>query len=1218
MPDRKRSLGAAGAACVSLAALAAWGLTARSVPLRGPEAVQARAGNVDAAPKDVRFGRDIRPLLSDRCFKCHGPDASKRAAELRLDEREIATAARKDGTPIVPGKSGESEVMRRITSKDPEVVMPPPDSNKKQLSPEEAALVKAWIDGGAEYEPHWAFVPPTRPELPEVKDARWGRGAIDRFVLARLERDGLAPSGEADRTTLLRRVFMDLTGLPPTPEEIEAFVKDESPDAYERWVDTLLTTEPYRTRYAERMTVPWLDQARYADTCGIHMDAGRQIWPWRDWVIKAYRDNMPFDRFVVEQMAGDLITGGTDEEQEQRKVASGFNRNHVTTDEGGAIDEEYKVEYVVDRVATTGSVFLGMTFGCARCHDHKFDPVTQEDFYKLYAFFNSIEEPGLYSQTQDIYRAHEPFMEVPTREQKAKRAELNATIAGLKESLEKRNPEEEEQRRQFFSDLEREGGVAWAKVETVSAKSTMGSTLTVLPDGSVLASGENPKKDEYDIVCRVQGEGLRLVSLEALTDPSAKDKVGRAFNGNAVIGGLVVEAVSVADPTKKKDVHFTWAWANVSQTDGDYDVATLPWDDDARGWALAGHQKPGGRVALLLADEPFGYPGGTELRVKVRCASIYEYHNAVRVRIGAAALADAGLALLAPAASHWYVTGPFPGEADPKDMYEKVYGPEEGAALDFKRNFGAGNQYWRFDPSLMDNRTVRLAEGRNIFYVGRMVYSPTERDVDVSLGSDDGFRLFVNGVQATENRTDRGVMPDQDKATIHLKAGANAVVMKIVNTGGPAGYYYRAMPGEEDLTGDLAAGLLAAPVRDAETDKRLERAWRVKFLPRYRETEKQILATQKSLDEVNAGVAKTMVMKEMPKPRETFVLTRGQYDHPDPKRPVQRGTPKFLGELPPDAPKDRLGLARWLVAAENPLLARVAVNRLWEEFFGTGIVRTTEDFGYQGEWPSHPELLDWLAVEFRESGWDVQKMVRAIVTSATYRQSSKVRPELRERDPDDRLLSYYPRRRLTAEQTRDQALYVSGLLVERMGGPSVKPYQPEGLWQEVAMIQSNTREYKRGMGDELYRRSMYTYWKRAAPPPSMLTFDAPTREFCTIRRASTSTPLQALVLWNDEQFVEAARVLAQREILAGGDDAAKLTRLMERCAGRAPNAAEMKALQGALAEFRQRYQAAPADAESMLKKGEAPISDKVEKPELAAWTMVASAVMNLYEATTQH
>jgi len=1214
---RDRSFGAAYIAALALAALGLLALSGRSSsPITSALVVAAADRGSDRA-KPVLFGRDIRPLLSDRCFKCHGPDAGTRAADLRLDERDAAVKPRRDGTPIVPGKSVDSEILRRITSTDPALRMPPPDSNKKPLSYEEVGLMTAWIDGGADYEPHWAFRSPTRPEVPSVKNGPWSRGEIDRFILERLEQDGLAPSAEADRTTLLRRVFLDLTGLPPTPEEIAAFLRDESPGAYERVVERLLTTEPYQTRYAERMAVPWLDQARYADTCGIHMDAGRQIWPWRDWVLNAYRDNLPFDRFVVEQMAGDLIAGGTEEEQMARKVASGFNRNHVTTDEGGAIDEEYKVEYVVDRVATTGSVFLGLTVGCARCHDHKFDPVSQEDFFRLYAFFNSIEEPGLYSQTQDIYRAHEPFMEVPTREQKAKRAELASVLAGLKESLEKRTPEEDEERRRFFSDLERDGGVSWAKVETVAARSTMGSTLTVQPDGSVLASGENPKKDEYEITGRVTDEGLRLISLEALTDPSTKDKVGRAFNGNAVISGLLVEAESVADPTQKKDVHFSWVWANHSQTDGDYDVATLPWNDDARGWALGAHQKSGGRVALLLADEPFGYPGGTELRVKVRCASIYEYHNAVRVRVGAAAIADTGVALLAPAPSHWYVAGPFPSQDEPKDMYDKALGPEEGGTLDFKRNFGAGNQYWRFDPVLTDNRTVSLAQGRNIFYVGRVVYSPTERDLNVSLGSDDGFRLFVNGELVTENRTERGVMPDQDKATIHLKAGANTVVMKIINTGGPAGYYYRALHGENDLTGDLAAGLLPSPMRDAETDKRLERAWRVKFLPRYRETEKQILATQKSLDDLNASVPRTMVMKELPKPRDTFVLTRGQYDHPDKSRPVQRGTPKFLGELPPEAPIDRLGLAQWLVAPENPLLARVAVNRLWELFFGTGIVRTTEDFGYQGDWPSHPELLDWMAVEFRESGWDIKKLVRQIVTSSTYRQSSRVRPEMRERDPDNRLLAYFPRRRLTAEQTRDQALFVSGLLIEKMGGPSVKPYQPEGLWQEVAMPQSNTREYKRGDGDELYRRSMYTYWKRASPPPNMLTFDAPTREFCTIRRASTSTPLQALVLWNDEQFVEAARVLAQREILAGGNDAAKLTRLMERCAGRAPDAPELEALRGALNEFRKRYVAAPADAESMLKKGEAPIDSTIEKPELAAWTMIASAVMNLYEATTQ-
>ncbi len=1219
MRDRDRRFGAAFIAGISLAGLALW--TVGAGHSRGPASGSVPASETGPDAHAVRFGRDIRPLLSDRCFKCHGPDANTRAAELRLDERASATALRDGAAPIVPGDSEASEILRRMTSTDPEMVMPPPDSNKRPLSKEEISLVRAWIDAGAEYEPHWAFVPPRKSAAPSVRNEQWCRGEIDRFVLASLEAGNIEPSPEADRATLLRRLFLDLTGLPPSPAELDEFLRDESPDAYERWVERLLTAEPYRTRYAENMTVPWLDQARYADTCGIHMDAGRQIWPWRDWVLRAYRDNMPFDRFVVEQIAGDLIAGGSEEEQVQRKIASGFNRNHVTTDEGGAIDEEYKVEYVVDRVATTGSVFLGMTVGCARCHDHKFDPVTMEDFYSLYAFFNSIEEPGLYSQTQDVDRAHEPFLEVPTPEQKARRAELAGAIASLKGSLEQRTPEEEEQRRQFFSDLERESGVAWAAVQTVAAASTGGSTLTVQPDGSVLASGENPKKDEYEITCRLEGTGeneLRLISLEVLTDESVKGKIGRFSNGNAVVTGVRVEAVSVADPLRRKELKFGWVWANITQTDGDFDIATLPDNDEKRGWALAGHQKPGGRVALLMADEPFGYEGGTELRVKVRCASIYEYHNVARVRIGAAAINDPGLARLPSTAGHWYVTGPFPSQEPPAQMYEKGFGPEEGTRLDFARNFGFGNQYWRFDGSLVDERTVALAAGRNVFCVGRTIFSPTARELAVSLGSDDGFRLFVNGEVAAERRTERGVMPDQDKATIRLRPGPNTVVLKIVNTGGPAGYYWRSIPGEDELTGDLAAGILAPAMLDDETETRLERSWRVKFLPRYRETERAIAATQKELDDLNAKVPRTMVMKELEKPRETFVLTRGQYDHADKSRPVPREVPKFLGTLPPEAPKDRLGLATWLVSPDNPLLARVAVNRLWEQFFGTGIVATTEDFGYQGEWPSHPELLDRLAVEFRESGWDVKAMVTRIVTSATYRQSSRVRPELRDRDPGNRLLAYFPRRRLTAEQTRDQALYVSGLLVEKMGGPSVKPYQPDGLWKEVAMIQSNTREFKRGEGEDLYRRSMYTYWKRAAPPPSMLTFDAPTREFCTIRRASTSTPLQALVLWNDEQFAEAARKLAERTLLEPGDDAKRLESLMKRCASRAPEAKEREALLEALAAFRERYRDAPADAEAMLQRGEAPISDKVEKSELAAWTMVASAVMNLYEVTTQH
>jgi hypothetical protein len=1158
----------------------------------------------------VRYDRDIRPILSDRCFKCHGQDAAARKADLRLDTREGLLADRKGGPVVSVGDAGASELWRRVCSHDPDEQMPPPGANMRPLSEHDRELLRRWIEQGAPYEPHWSFVTPVRPAPPTVRDGAWCRTPIDRFILARLEDAGVAPSPEADKATLVRRVFLDLTGLPPTPEEIGAFERDRRPDAYERLVDTLLTSEPYRTRYAERMAGPWLDAARYADTNGIHTDAGRQIWPWRDWVLRAYHENMPFDRFLTEQLAGDLLPDAT----LAQKVASGFNRNHVMTDEGGAIPEEYLVEYAVDRTATTGSVFLGLTLGCARCHDHKFDPVTQEDFYRLYAFFDSIEEPGLYSQLPDANRAFEPFIAVPTPEQERDLAALRAQIAKANEELQTPAPEEDAQRAAFLAELPARAGVSWALSRVTRAMG--GATLTIQPDQSVLASGPNPESDEHVITLRTDATGLQLIALEALTDPSLPGgRVGRNANGNAVLTGIEVEAVSVTDSTKRTKVPLEWAWADHEQADGDHRVVNAL-DPDPLGWAVDAHRRTDGRAALFLAAEPFGFEGGTDVAVRLQYRSMYTHHTLGRVRLSLGRIDERGVGLLPAAMSSWYLVGPFAADSGPGG-YDSAFGPEHASAIDLAQNFGAGNQFWRFDESLRDGRLNRLADGMNVVYVGRRIFCPTARSMEVSLGSDDGFRLFVNGVETASNRVERSLAADQDKATITLNRGVNTVVLKIVNTGGEGGFYWRGARVPDELAGDLAIALLPDRARSPELATRFEQAWRLAFSPTYRARRERTTGLERDLAALETKVPLTMVMKELPTPRETFVLTRGAYDKPDKNRPVQRGVPASLGTMPDSAARDRLGLAQWMTSAQNPLVARVTVNRLWEQFFGAGIVATTEDFGMQGEWPSHPELLDWLSVEFRESGWDVQHMVRLIVTSGTYRQASRVRTDVRERDPDNRLLSWFPRRRLTAEQIRDHALYVSGLLVEAFGGPSVKPYQPEGLWTEVAMPASNTRIFTRGKGDELWRRSLYTYWKRACPPPTLMNLDAPTREFCAVRRLATNTPLQALSLWNDEQFVEAARVLAQRTLGEPGTDAQRIARMFVRCTGHAPDSGELDLLARSLEGFRTRFSASPGDAAALLKVGEAPIAPGIDPAELAAWTMIANSMLNLSATITQ-
>jgi len=1213
------------------------------------------AAPAGAAARAVSYGRDVRPILASHCLQCHGQDPAKRQAELRLDVETSAKAARDGVTAIVAGSVEASDAWRRVTSDDAKLVMPPPDSHKPALNATELATLRAWIEAGATYEPHWAFVPPRRPPLPDLAPAanaataataasaasamaptdaalaEWPRNAVDHFVLEKLVEHGLRPSPQADGSTLTRRLYLDLTGLPPTPEELDAFLADARPDAYEQLVDRLLTQEPYLTRHAERMASPWLDAARYADTSGIHTDAGRSIWPWRDWVLVAFRDNKPFDQFLTEQLAGDLLPDATQEQV----VASGFNRNHVTTDEGGAIAEEYLVEYAVDRVATTGSVFMGLTWGCARCHDHKFDPLTQQEFYGLYSFFNSIEEPGLYSQEVDNKRAFEPFLSVPSAEQQAEQLALTAQVEAARAALDEPAPADDARFDEFLAQLPARTGLDWEALTTLSASSSGGATLTVQPDGSVLASGSNPDTDEHTLVLRTDAAGLRMLRLEALTDATlGNGRVGRAENGNAVLTGIAVTVRSLSHPDDIRPLHFTWAWADHEQPDGDFGIlGALPLGapqspaasaaasaaPDApltsAGWALDGHRRTDGRVALLLADAPFGAEGGSELTVTLQYRSVYAKHVLGRVRLGAARLSDEGAASLPVARSAFHLVGPFPTDSGAA-AYALAAGPETDTLIDPQRNFGAGNQYWTYAPDVSESVLNKLSAGTGAIFVGRRIWSPTARTLALSLGSDDGLQLYLDGALVLDRQVDRSLSADQDSVTLNLHAGLNALVAKVVNTGGDAGYYHRTLPEDGALGGDVALALLPAELRTGDLDARLRQAWRIAFSPTFRERSEQLAALKSREAELTREIPRTMVMRELAMPRPTFLLQRGQYEHPDPARPVTRSVPAVYGAWPADAPADRRGLAQWLLAPDNPLTARVAVNRLWELVFGTGLVGSSEDFGLQGESPSHPELLDWLAVELRENGWDQRALLRLIVSSATYRQSSRSRPELRDADPDNRLLAVFPRRRLTAEQIRDEALFVSGLLVEQLGGPSVKPYQPDDLWQEVAMPASNTRLYERGMGNDLWRRSLYTYWKRACPPPSLMTLDAPTRETCTVRRATTNTPLQALVLWNDEQFVEAARVLAQRTLAAPGDDGSRLAELFRRCTGRLPDQGEAAALAGTLAGFRERYAAAPADADALLEAGEAPVPMELvpalaSPAELAAWTLLANAVLSL-------
>ena len=1144
---------------------------------------------------DVRYGRDIRPILADRCFRCHGPDQAQRQADLRLDRRDAALAAR-DGLPaIAAGAPERSELYRRIRHADDAHVMPPPDSGKPRLRDAEVKLIERWIRAGAPYEPHWAFQRPRRPQLPHDD-----RHPIDAFLSAAQQARGATPAPSADPATEARRLFLVLTGLPPTPAELDAYLADASADAYEQLVDRLLTEEPYRTRHAEHLAGIWLDAGRYADTSGIHMDAGRQAWLWRDWLVQALRGDQPFDQFVVEQLAGDLLPDATP----SQRVATGFLRNHVTTDEGGAIDAEYLVEYAAERTATVGSVFLGLTVGCARCHDHKYDPISQRDYYRLFSFFNNNEEPGLYSQSRDANRALEPFLTVPNAEQQQRSEELRQAIDEQQHLLDHTSPTEQREFRAFLRNLQQQQQQSeWSYPVVEHAHSQQGATMTIDIDGSVLASGENPAQDTHVLMLRTDATDQRWLCLEALPDASLhENRVGRADNGNAVLSHVRLEARPVGSGAPWQSIRFHYAIADVEQPNNDFAAANVL-TDDSTGWAVAAFlHPPGPRAAMLLSDRPFGYDGGTELRLTLAYQSPYERHVFGRVRIATSAGGiDLGRFPVATSVKH--VVGPFAAD-DRETLYRRDFGPEQVA---FDRQARFGDRRWRFDAKWNRPGTHELAQGQNVHYVAQRFWLATARTCEVALGSDDGFVLFVDGKQVAERRVDRGAAVDQDRVSLELAAGPHELLLKIVNTGGASGFALRHVPSDDQLSRDLCLALLPTPA--AAHRQRIALAYRERS-PHRRAQQQQLESLQQQQEQLDQAVPRAMVMRERDEARATFVLMRGEYAHPDKTQPIERQLPELFGPLPNDLPRNRLGLARWLVSDRNPLLLRVAVNRLWEFVFGAGIVTTSEDFGHQGAWPSHPDLLDWLATEFRARDHSMREMLRLMVTSAAFRRSSRV-ASTADRDPANQLLTWFPRRRLTAEAIRDQALYVAGLLVEQVGGPSVKPYQPPGLWREVAMVQSNTRNFERDDGQALWRRSLYTYWKRACPPPNLLTFDAPTREFCTIRRSVTNTPLQALVLWNDEQFVEAARCAAQRALADHEAESDRIAALYRRTTGRHLSDHEFELAAATLTDLRQRYRSDPAAANALLATGTAPLAADLEPTELAAFTLLASAFFDL-------
>lgn len=1027
----------------------------------------------------ISFNRDIRPILSNNCFACHGPDEGTRKTRFHFDTQQGAFA--KKGI-IVPGSAGESLLIEHVTSTDPEQQMPPPETGRK-LTAAQIDLLRRWIDEGAKWDTHWAYVPPKRPELPAVRDAKWVRNPIDSFILSRLEREGLKPSPEADKETLLRRVTYDLTGLPPTPTEIDAFLADKSPDVYEKRVDALLQSP----RYGERMALAWLDTARYADTHGYHIDNLRDMWPWRDWVIGAFNRNLPFDQFVIEQLAGDLLSDAT----RDQKVATGFNRNHMINFEGGAIADEYQVEYVIDRVEATSSAFLGLTMGCARCHSHKFDPISHKEFYQFFAFFNSVPERGLDGRTGNAA----PVLLLPSHEQQTKLAGLDASIKTREKALD----DSEVQPVQ----------TAWQK--TLSSK-------PVKPDVEGLTA-------HYEL------------------DGNLSDLSGRFQHGRTAAGDLIFEAGRIG---------------RAATFDGDTEVTfgNVGGFDRGDHFSMALWLKGRGRVptnVLQKLDE--ATRRGYEWR--------FEDVDLVGIQRWAAKLAIA-----------------FKGAGENNAIEIRTrerfrLGEWYHAALTYDGSGKAAGVRLYVNGELADIDVVRDSLAGSI-----------ATEAPLRVGSRDAGAPFLG--QIDDLRFYNGVL-----APLRVSQLAIHYVPQVLLSGATG-------KRSRDELADLRDYFLTHAAPDD-----------------FRKAYAELKALRKEREEFLKTVPSTMVMAEMKTPRETFVLARGDYRNKTEK--VQPGVPAVLPPLPKDAPPNRLTLAKWLVDPQHPLTSRVAVNRFWQMHFGTGIVKTQEDFGVQGEPPVHPELLDWLATEFVRTGWDVRAFQRLLVTSATYRQSSRLTPALREKDPENRLLARGPRYRLPAEMIRDTALSASGLLDDRIGGPSVSPYQPPGLWEEMAFGEGfSGQSYAQSRGRDLYRRGMYTLWKRTVPPASLATFDAPDREKCAARRAATNTPLQALVMMNDPTYVEAARALAQRTLLeARRDDKDRIVHAFRLATARKPSGKEIDVLRGVLNSRLEGFRKDRPSALKLLGVGESPRDKRLDPVELAAWTTVASVILNLDETITK-
>jgi hypothetical protein len=1037
-----------------------------------------------AVPDKIEFNRDIRPIFSDKCYTCHGPDKSHRVTEFHFDVEESAKQDLGNGHfAVFPGDLTRSALIQRVTETDVKRRMPPA-STGRNLTEREISLLKKWVEQGAKWEKHWSFEPPQRPQVPAVTNTTWVRNPIDNFVLSRLDKEGLKPSREADRLTLLRRVTLDLTGKGPTQAEMDAFLADRSPQAYEKVVDRLLTSP----HYGERMAMPWLDASRYADTDGYQVDYERYMWRWRDWVIDAFNRNMPFDQFTVEQLAGDLLPNPTLDQ----KIATAFNRNHRTNGEGGIIAEEFAAEYVVDRVATTSSVFLGLTMGCARCHDHKYDPLSQKEFYQFFAYFNNVPELGRARRGNS-----DPFIKAPTPQEQVELGKMDDQIKAAHARYTKIEPAVSAAEAAWLKTFAGGQPRQWAPSRGLVSYFALDGNL----EGKVMPNGTDDAK--VPVAPATWKNGSKF----------APGVIGQAANFD---GANFIEAGDIGGFDDNSKVTMS-AWIYPTSGDGAILTKTV---DEPEGKGYNFHLKDG-KLAIDIAFRWIDHG----LRVESeKPLELNRWHHVAFSYGGARASRSVS----------FYVDGERQGTKILMDILNES--PRLKEPLRIGGGTGPAN---RFHGMIADvriyNREVTLEE--------------------------------VGILSASRSLNELATVPVSQRTP----AEANKIRSAFLENGAS---------------------------------------------PDIRATAEEVFDAQERRDKFYERISTLMVMQEMPVPRETHVLLRGSYDAPGDV--VTPNVPAILPPVPADFPRNRLGLARWLVSASNPLTARVAVNRFWQMYFGQGIVKTVDDFGSQGDAPSNPELLDWLATEFVRTGWNIREMQRTIVLSATYRQTSEASPELIQRDPENRLLARGARFRLPAETVRDQALAAAGLLVENVGGPSVMTYQPEGLWADLIQDGVGRDHYVQDHGDKLYRRSLYTFWKRTIPPPTMANFDAPTRDSCILQRSTTNSPLQALDLMNDVIYLEAARVLGQRMVKEGGTAPDKRIAFAFRLTtGRVPTAKETGVLSGVLHDAQDRFQTKPESALKLLAQGEYPRDPKLDVKELAAYTEVASLILNLDETLSR-